>query len=295
MLGPGTQPTDSAGNPIAVETTAATFIDMPDELENVTGTENLVLSLLGGIIQNDAGDLVYDPAAVGRGAVALRPGDTNTYPAFFDARDEDTSMHIAGENDALHAGVSTGDLGKQWGKWVEEYGTAQDSMIPEFVDRFSDPMPILYMRANPSTPRVGSAGYAMAARSSVNGRAVFNLDQIAGYVTPGISGLSGGPDYYVGSRDPVNDMHADLGGYHGLQVGLDGDQENGFDARDGTYTYSSQTIPLRDGPYDAVPYLQNPAQPDVPVRSDSFVLISAGPDRVYGTADDITNFGNVGG
>ncbi|HTW94793.1 MAG TPA: hypothetical protein VMD30_08375, partial [Tepidisphaeraceae bacterium] len=30
-----------------------------------------------------------------------------------------------------------------------------------------------------------------------------------------------------------------------------------------------------------------------PQRADSYILISAGPDRCYGTADDITNFGSV--
>jgi hypothetical protein len=28
-------------------------------------------------------------------------------------------------------------------------------------------------------------------------------------------------------------------------------------------------------------------------KKDEYILISAGPDRVYGTPDDITNFGQV--
>jgi hypothetical protein len=35
-----------------------------------------------------------------------------------------------------------------------------------------------------------------------------------------------------------------------------------------------------------------PGNPPYPHRPDSFILISAGLDGLYGTADDITNFGN---
>ncbi len=31
----------------------------------------------------------------------------------------------------------------------------------------------------------------------------------------------------------------------------------------------------------------------VPRQKDGYILISAGPDRVYGTTDDLTNFGPV--
>jgi len=46
-------------------------------------------------------------------------------------------------------------------------------------------------------------------------------------------------------------------------------------------------------PYDAFPYFQNPSTPNTPRQKDSYILISAGADRVYGTSDDICNFGDV--
>ena len=58
-------------------------------------------------------------------------------------------------------------------------------------------------------------------------------------------------------------------------------------------------------PYDAFPYFQNRAIPPTstnaadrnrtgtPRNKDKYILISAGSDRVYGTPDDITNFGSV--
>ena len=45
-------------------------------------------------------------------------------------------------------------------------------------------------------------------------------------------------------------------------------------------------------PYDAYPYFENPSMPNTPRQKDGYVLISAGTDRVYGTPDDITNFGS---
>jgi len=46
-------------------------------------------------------------------------------------------------------------------------------------------------------------------------------------------------------------------------------------------------------PYDAYPYFQSPESPNTARNKDGFILISAGKDRVYGTNDDITNFGPV--
>ncbi len=37
-------------------------------------------------------------------------------------------------------------------------------------------------------------------------------------------------------------------------------------------------------------YINNTARPR---SADQFILISAGPDGIYGTADDITSFGDV--
>jgi hypothetical protein len=44
-------------------------------------------------------------------------------------------------------------------------------------------------------------------------------------------------------------------------------------------------------PYNIVAALRHPTLPNTPKQQDGFILISAGSDRVYGTKDDITNFG----
>jgi hypothetical protein len=70
---------------------------------------------------------------------------------------------------------------------------------------------------------------------------------------------------------------------------------------------SPPTDPNYNYPYDAFPYFYNPnasagagtigqavIQNVAQARNqDGFILISAGEDRTYGTADDITSFGSV--
>jgi len=94
---------------------------------------------------------------------------------------------------------------------------------------------------------------------------------------------------YTNSGSPVTSPAT----YHGLRTiatALDASTAKG----DPKFTY----------PYDAYAYLRNPQlstinaanahSGDVARQKDGFILISAGPDRIYGTEDDITSFGSVG-
>jgi hypothetical protein len=83
--------------------------------------------------------------------------------------------------------------------------------------------------------------------------------------------------------------------YHGLNF-VDPDSLNAIldrSAVSGTTRYYY--------PYDAFPYLTNHSFPvpppasvvPTPRQKDRYIIISAGKDRVYGTDDDITNFGSV--
>jgi hypothetical protein len=56
------------------------------------------------------------------------------------------------------------------------------------------------------------------------------------------------------------------------------------------WTVDSSGTPTADPTYSNTSAARN----DVPFQKDGFILISAGPDRIYGTKDDITNFGGVG-
>lgn len=179
---------------------------------SVTGSENLLLGLMGGLKWNNGTNRVeYDASFIGKGPQTLG-GFAKPHPAYID-------------NVPVSSGAFV-DLGR----------SANDSGIPEFVDSYPDPLPILYIRAN-----AGAAGVVM-----YYGNAQYDLSQIIAY-----------------TATPIGK------GNHGLQ--------------DTVNPVSANTLN----------YFQSPGFPGQPVQKDTYILISAGSDRIYGTADDITNF--VGG
>lgn len=277
----------------------------------VTGSENLVLGLLGGLVPYDDDSdpstpavIAYDPAAVGRGPTKLGGRSPGGSSAYFDARDENLSMHAIGDPDVTHAGASSADGGMKWGRFVEESAAAQDSIIPEFVDRYSDPLPILYMRARP-TGRITEDNIAVRIISDDPAdNPVFMHSEIDPYIVPPPGavvsiGIGKNPEeaYHV-SGAKVNTVPGSQEYYHGLQL----------DVYPGGIT--APTIPPAPGslqymremnnkgsasytyPYDARAYFLSPSEATAR-QADRYVLISAGPDRVYGTEDDVTNFGKV--
>lgn len=201
------------------------------ERQQITGTENLVLELRGGL-KTISGKLVYDPAEVDKGGklyasgLKLSPKDTTGPFSYQDAT------------------------------------PANDSRIPEFVDNFPDAMPILYLKC-----RVGARVTPPLTNSN----------------NPVITDNGGGPP-------PLRTGPYDLSqiiGYTGSKIGAPPAAGHGLRSVNTTATLTGTA------PFDAYPYFLNPNIPDTPRQKDTFILIAAGPDRIYGTADDITNFGSV--
>ncbi|MGE5612589.1 MAG: type II secretion system protein [Bacillota bacterium] len=134
----------------------------------------------------------------------------------------------------------------------------QDSRVPEFVDRYpAQPMPVLYLRA-----RLGAPGIINGANSKELYQ--YDIRQITPYTSNRIYGN------VQGLQKVGNDM---------------------------SVAFNKSSLA------DALPYFKNATLcPDkekdqtkgTPRAKDGFILISAGQDRIYGTADDITSFGNVG-
>ncbi len=132
--------------------------------------------------------------------------------------------------------------------------TCADSDVPEFIDRYpSEPMPILYLRA-----RKGSPGIISGTRT--NDIAQYSLLQILPYTNATINGRPQGLRDLGQLSDSIHSRHA---------------------------------LPYFKDPKATENHnLSDPAR-GVPRCKDGFILISAGPDRIYGTTDDITNFGNI--
>jgi prepilin-type N-terminal cleavage/methylation domain-containing protein len=233
------------------------------EDEKITMSENLVLGLLGGL-KLDGTNWVYDPALVGQGLRSLNPRQPKVYPAYLE------KMNLS------------------QGRYSDSGGSADDSSIPEFLDRYSDGLPILYLRAKAGASTTGTMDddnpVVTNDLANTNGRkGQYDLSQVIGY-TGSLIGVS--KDLEKGEYKPSSGYITPWG--HGLQTVLAG----------GNITNTTLETHY---PYDLFPYLLNPSLSNlsavppvlVPRQKDSYILISAGPDRVYGTKDDITNFGSV--
>jgi hypothetical protein len=160
----------------------------------------------------------------------------------------------------------------QTGQYQDDAAAANDSIIPEFVDSYAYSMPILYMRAKVGANPASTSDlinpivtHDLTEAQSPPRPGQYDISQINGYTTPNATtGLSIG----VGKSGSKT---------HGLQMA----------------TWTAPAYPTLTGTtYDAYPYLLGSSGQ---VRQkDGYILISAGPDRVYGTSDDICNFGTVG-
>ncbi|MEO6435340.1 MAG: prepilin-type N-terminal cleavage/methylation domain-containing protein, partial [Tepidisphaeraceae bacterium] len=210
----------------------------------VTGAENLVLGLMGGL-QPTATGVEFNPAIVGRGPRGLKSSNPKANPAYLEGVPL-TPPPIPKTPVALP------------GQFVDEAGDAEDSIVPEIVDRFSEPLPILYLRATKGAPGVIS-GALDGTIPNPNGppptvTPQYDLRQILGYTRCENSSSIG-----VGKRIKVSDYTTPPGSgirLHGLQS-VDETKKLG---KGPAYEY----------PYDAFPYFQNRAIPPSDTAQPNF-------------------------
>lgn len=209
---------------------------------NITGTENLVLGLMGGL-SFDGTTFLYNPNRVGMGADGLNPNMPKRHPPLMtDAK-------------WLSPGVFKDETGQY----------ANDTIIPEFIDRFPDAMPILYIRANVGATKIAGHDWASSSAWPTYADAQYGVNQIQPYTWRGATGTRG--------------INRPNGKYHGIRYVDESDPTKSGDDMD-------------PGQFNLKDYLTNP-QLHTARNKDGYILISAGKDRIYGTADDITNFGPV--
>lgn len=253
---------DADGPPPVYDTSGA-------QLGNITGAENLVLGLLGGLKPRTTGTgFEFDKDAIRRGPRGLNPANPKGYNAYIDG------------------------LVLSEGSYKDGAGAAVDSIIPEILDTFANPLPILYLRA-----QTGARGVVSFEGVDGGGQVFtppaptqYDIREIAGYTQS-----NGGQSIGEGKTIKRNAYVPALGSGSELPHGIKSvDSSKSSDkTKAGSYTY----------PYDGFPYFQNRSIPPTdatrpnatgtPRNKDNYILISAGADRVYGTSDDITNFGNV--
>jgi hypothetical protein len=232
--------------------------------------------MFGGLkwVQGSGGpELTYDPAMVGKGMIGMNPQQPKKSQPYLD----DLKMlsrfpgNYTDPNNAAWPGEPYNDGA----------GTADDSRLPEILDNFPNSMPILYLRAH-----VGQDGVIADDTAANPPAAQYVLSDIAPY-TRGTTG-SIGEGKSISADDYKNPDAAPTPGVY----------PHGLRSVDLTKNMDKQSTDFRY-PYDAHPYLASPTDPQplptrkTPRKKDTFILISAGLDRIYGTADDITSFGSV--
>jgi prepilin-type N-terminal cleavage/methylation domain-containing protein len=284
-----------------VQLTAANFGSANPQFDNkaITGPENLVLGLLGGlkIIPTgtgpyDVGSFVYDPTIIFPdqaspapvGASSLAVNNPKQQQAFMQVRAGD----ITAPNYSLNNGRFTDAAGR----------AANDTLIPEFLDKYADPLPILYIRTNVGAKAVaGIRGYddngtaltdPAASSFGVNLLPIlpqYDLLQILGYTS---SGTANTPGTAIGTvaTDPTHANH----GLRGIGAGLN------TDTIMTAYSNSAPTVPnnngkngyacLRDPSAATDSYATNTHSAKAR-QPDGYLLISAGPDRLYGVPTDL--------
>lgn len=227
----------------------------------LTTSEFMVLALVGG--WEPVGTGVFQAAQVGSGPMSHNPiaSARRRWPPYIDA--------VPGQN--LLPETPGGGPTVRWNRRAmttadgNNYDTYDNPSVPEFIDRFPDAMPILYLRANVGATAVASESYSPTAPAQ------YVWNQLYPYIRdPDAS------NFPASSEDTNNNNLLDAG-----------EDQNGNGTLDKDFATGQA-------------YFRNPGIGDPgnaatwqPRQKDGFWLIGAGPDRKYGTRDDQTNFGGL--
>lgn len=230
----------------------------------ITMAENVYLGLMGGLKPATAWTaaapvLEFDKNIAGQGPRYLS-STPKKLPPYGD--NTDLTSHATG-NPPVFDGhfVDGNDI------------AADDSDVPEFVDRFPDAMPFLILRARVGIVTTPNGPVVTALPSST---AQYDQTQVTPY-----TGATGGGYIGVGKTQDSEWTNLPFPN-HGFNLAPDASLTTKRpDPPPATWTY----------PYNIHAALRHPTLADTPKQKDGYMIISAGIDRVYGTRDDITNFG----
>jgi prepilin-type N-terminal cleavage/methylation domain-containing protein len=254
--------------------------------QQITGAENLVLGLLGGLeLKVDSTSTPYTIKTFAYSDASIYPDGVTAAPLGPMSLNPNAPKRLG-----AYIQVRTGDLSNSRNMGTptvfQDSATrmASDSPIPEFLDKYSNPMPILYLRANVGASGVVTYGQKNEAGKTQTAAYQYDLAQVLGYTTSAIGTVSG-----------LATSH------HGLQdIMPTGTTTPAADTAGGDFAGSGTNETPNLGA-NAFAYLKDPNTPLLqsdnttattnfsahPRQKDAFILISAGPDGLYGTPDDI--------
>jgi type IV pilus assembly protein PilA len=312
QLGTGTYPPGGTGpQPYAVSSTFGLTGSSPfpaGSTANVTtlnyshisGAQNLVLGLLGGLeLQYSGGVLngfIYNPQDIfsdgfspaPRGPASLNASTPRRQQAYIQVKSGDISVPSSAYNST---GASFADAAGR---------SPTDAMIPVFLDKYADPLPILYLRTNPGAQAIAGFG-TFASTTAPDGpmyddsaplvdsttnvavTAQYDLRQVLDYTKSIIGTVGNTPTMPTANPNSI----------HGLQG--DGNSNLTDPIMAGTtgapYNNGKNALAYLKDPNFAITTGMTNTHSGVARQKDGYLLISAGPDRLYGTADDVINPG----
>jgi prepilin-type N-terminal cleavage/methylation domain-containing protein len=279
-------------SPTAPTSTAGTF-----NLDLISGPQNLVLGLLGGLkVVNSGGTVTfeYDPTVIysqagtnlstipaPAGPSSLNLNTPKTSPAYITATASDLSNPF--DLNAVKANASFADAAGR---------APHDTIIPVFVDKYPDAMPILYMRA-----QRGASGLVSFAGDDKPSGTSLNPDPGPPGTTQVTSWQYDLREIYPYTNSDATSATSNIGVNMSKKIlGTSNVFVHGLQK-----VWVSASTPgsiISTAPLDAWIYLRNPSLgPAIPTsgsasdigaprQKDGYILISAGPDRLYGTTDD---------
>jgi prepilin-type N-terminal cleavage/methylation domain-containing protein len=226
--------------------------------KNLTSTEDLVLALMGGTDIDSSGAYVFNDDVLGKGPVSrskLNPGQKNAY---MDLRAGWLSpVSIMHPKPPLDPTKPITKFAKDTGEWLLYANPPQDSLVPEFIDLYNDGRPLLYMRANRRAGLIKTVSFS----NTYDPLACYNFNSVQAYIRPtrqdppNAAENSRKDDIFSPSPPPADQQRiADYFAQPGIT---------------GSTTFSAK-------------------------GAGSYILISAGQDRRYGTPDDIVFYGGGG-
>jgi type II secretory pathway pseudopilin PulG len=229
---------------------------------NPTSTENMVLGLCGGLeLNSGSATPTYNSNDIqsSLGPLNLNPNITKQtrHTAFIDATPSQQMPDLPWDGGNGMQGVS-------------------DSYIPEFMDKFTAynggfARPILYLRARLGNPVNAGTSTAVKVASADDTSTLYNYTHLLPYVNP---------------------TNGDFYGFPGASSSIDtADQYVPIGSSTANPTYNPSTTPYvvqattSSTLWDT--YLGNPNMVTSPRGVNAYILISAGPDGVFGTQDDL--------
>jgi prepilin-type N-terminal cleavage/methylation domain-containing protein len=265
----------------------------------ITMAENLYVGLAGGLsIPQNFGVLppqnwvftfgLTDAANVGNGPLSFNPANPKRYPAYMSV------TFVAGGYSSHSLDPVTG----QPARFVDDAGnSANDSPLPEFVDQFPSPLPILYLRARTGAQGIISSGNTASnppPSNDANGPPYnyqYDIRQITPYTAssnPLPIGIPQTPTHTHYLSDTGETNAVPLPFYTSSGYSLK-DPTGALYNPNGAQFFMSQSIPPTDLSNGAPGFNAT----GTPRGKDGFILISAGRNRIYGDYNNILNLGDV--